>query len=147
MTTIREVRCDDLLELTSLTIGQTVMAPLRDLMSIMTEFPEYSLVCVSPGNRITGFIAAYNTGEGAERHCAINEIHYLRAEMFLMLMKAIEGEGLRSKFYLLILLSDYDEVFFGMGYTRHREYFDVIGGELVNKSILRKNLSGGDLHL
>ncbi|RZC67430.1 hypothetical protein C5167_011109 [Papaver somniferum] len=94
------------------------MAPLRDLMSIMTEFPEYSLVCVSPGNRITGFISAYNTGEGAERHCAINEIHYLRAEMFLMLMKAIEERAEEHK----------------MEYTRHREYFDVIGGELVNKS-------------
>ncbi|KAI3892268.1 hypothetical protein MKX03_030670 [Papaver bracteatum] len=136
MTTIREVRCDDLLELTPLTIGQTVMAPLRDLMSIMTEFPEYSLVCVSPGNRITGFIAAYNAGEGAERHCAINEVHYLRAEMFLMLMKAIEERAEEHKvFYVEVdLLSEYDEVFFEMGYTRHKEYYDLIVGELVNKS-------------
>ncbi|KAI3895013.1 hypothetical protein MKW92_036800 [Papaver armeniacum] len=90
------------------------MAPLRDLMSIMTEFPEYSLVCVSPGNRITSFIAVYNAGEGAERHCAINETHYLREEMFLMLMKAIEERAEdRKVFYLeVVSLSDYDEVFF-----------------------------------
>ncbi|KAI3934400.1 hypothetical protein MKW92_026651 [Papaver armeniacum] len=89
------------------------MAPLRDLMSIMTEFPEYSVVCVSPGNQITGFIAVYNA-EGAERHCAINETHYLRAEMFLMLMKAIEERVEDHKvFYLeVVSLSDYDEVFF-----------------------------------
>ncbi|KAI3839108.1 hypothetical protein MKW98_029445 [Papaver atlanticum] len=57
------------------------MGPLRKTMSIMAKFPEYSLVCVSPGNRITGFISGYNVRNGVERHCAINEMHYFRADM------------------------------------------------------------------
>ncbi|XP_026460385.1 uncharacterized protein LOC113361326 isoform X2 [Papaver somniferum] len=73
MTTIRELRCSDLLEITHMTMGQGNTGPLRDFMSIMMKFPEYSLVCVSPGNRITGFIAGCNTGKGVDRHCEINE--------------------------------------------------------------------------
>ncbi|KAI3913376.1 hypothetical protein MKW92_001501 [Papaver armeniacum] len=88
------------------------MAPLRDLMSIMTEFPSTLLFVYLPAIEFLVF-AVYNA-EGAERHCAINETHYLRAEMFLMLMKAIEEKFEDHKvFYLeVVSLSDYDEVFF-----------------------------------
>ncbi|KAI3881230.1 hypothetical protein MKW92_003387 [Papaver armeniacum] len=77
------------------------MAPLRDLMSIMTEFPEYSLV-----------FALYNA-EGAERHCAINETHYRESEKcFDNRWKELFRTNHKVFYLEVVSLSDYDEVFF-----------------------------------
>ncbi|KAI3892816.1 hypothetical protein MKW92_019954 [Papaver armeniacum] len=95
------------------------MAPLRDLMSIMTEFPSTLLFVYLTAIELLVLFLCIMRGEGAERHCAINETHYEREEMFLMLMKAIEERAEeivtnnRKVFYLeVVSLSDYDEVFF-----------------------------------
>ncbi|KAI3866832.1 hypothetical protein MKX03_006722 [Papaver bracteatum] len=151
MSTIRELRCSDLLEITHMTMGN--MGPLRDFMLFMAKFPEYSLVCVSPGNRIKGFIAGYNTGKGVDRHCEINDLRFRDTDIIRMLLKAVEEraeKNPRKVFYVEVdVISDnqkYVELQKEMGYTCHKEYFDIIEGEMVNKTVLRKYLSGGDLH-
>ncbi|XP_026427309.1 N-terminal acetyltransferase B complex catalytic subunit NAA20-like [Papaver somniferum] len=154
MSTIRELRCSDLLEITHMTMGQGNMGPLRELMLIMAKFPEYSLVCVSPGNRIKGFIAGYNTGKGVDRDCEINDLRFRDTDIIWMLLKAVEEraeKNPRKVFFVEVdVLSENQklvELHKQMGYTCHKEYFDIIEGEMVNKTVFRKYLSGGDLHI
>ncbi|XP_026458523.1 N-alpha-acetyltransferase 20-like [Papaver somniferum] len=154
MTTIREICCNDLLGMTNMMMGQESMSrPLSDYMSTMSEYPEYSLVAVAPGNQIEGYITAINVGEGLEKHCEIKEMHYLRGDMAEMLLKTVEetADNMHNVYYLEVDLQSDNEkyltLFKKIGYTCSKEYYDVIHGELVNKTVLKKYLSGGGLHL
>ncbi|KAI3932155.1 hypothetical protein MKW92_000291 [Papaver armeniacum] len=154
MTTIREICCNDLLAITHMMMGtqESMGRPLSDYMSTMSEYPEYSLVAVAPGNQIEGYITAINVGEGLEKHCEIKEMHYLRGDMAEMLLKTVEetADNMHNVYLEVDLHSDnqkYLELFNKIGYTCNKEYYDVIHGELVNKTKLRKYLSGGGLHL
>ncbi|MCL7030414.1 hypothetical protein MKW94_009926 [Papaver nudicaule] len=71
-------------------------------MSITMEHPEYFLVTVSPGDRITGFVCAYNPGEGIERHCGVHDMRGLTDEMLESLLKALEetADKIHKVFYL-----------------------------------------------
>ncbi|KAI3863822.1 hypothetical protein MKW98_031414 [Papaver atlanticum] len=154
MTAIREICCNDLLSMTHMTMAQESMGrPLSDYMSTMSEYPENSLVAVAPGNQIEGYITAINAGEGLEKHCEIKEMYFLRGDMAEILLKTVEetADNMHNVYYLEVdLHSDnqkYLELFKKIGYTCSKEYYDVIRGELVNKTVLKKDLSGGGLHL
>ncbi|XP_026445032.1 N-alpha-acetyltransferase 20-like [Papaver somniferum] len=114
--------------------------PLSDYMSTMSEYPEYSLVAVAPGNQIEGYITAINVGEGLEKHCEIKEMHYLRGDMAEMLLKTVEetADNMHNVYYLEVdLHSDnqkYLELFNKVGYTCSKEYYDVIRGDLSSRN-------------
>ncbi|XP_026429135.1 uncharacterized protein LOC113325126 [Papaver somniferum] len=67
-------------------------ATIRELRTLgdYIKFPECSLGCVSADNRITGFLAGYNTRKGVERHCTINELPFRDTDIIQMLLKAVE---------------------------------------------------------
>ncbi|MCL7036344.1 hypothetical protein MKW94_022709 [Papaver nudicaule] len=146
MTTIRRLCCNDLLDITDLTI-ELDMPSLSFYMDSMAEFPEYCLVVESPGNRIKGFICAYNSGEGEENHCEIADlIHMNIAEMLVQALEE-KADKIYNVYYVKIEVPlDHQQsldLFKNMGYTsiKEKEYFDVVDGELTERTIFQKDLS------
>lgn len=77
MTTIRNLCCNDLLDITHMLIDiPESMSPLSHYMVNMAEFSNNCLVAVAPGNQIKGYITALNEGKGKEKRCEISEMNY-----------------------------------------------------------------------
>ncbi|MCL7029663.1 hypothetical protein MKW94_004822 [Papaver nudicaule] len=154
MTSIRRACLNDLLDMTHLSMdGRKLWAPGSEFVSLMMVHPEYFLVTLGPGDRITGFVCAFNTGEGIERHCQGHTMRGLREELIESLLKALEetADKIHKVFFLEFNVPreyrQFLDLYKKMGYTCIDEYFDVVDGELKENTRLRKDLSAGDLHL
>ncbi|KAI3881583.1 hypothetical protein MKX03_012555 [Papaver bracteatum] len=160
MTTIRNLCCNDLLDITQIHMIMGVresMGPLSDYMMNMAECSYYCLVSVAPGNRIKGYITAFNQGKGKEKHCEISEMSYCYPREDIghtvgMLVKTLDeaADKMHDTNYLEVDMpsdSCYLKLFNKIGYACNKEYFDVVDGELINMTTLRKNLSDRGLHL
>ncbi|MCL7037208.1 hypothetical protein MKW94_012747, partial [Papaver nudicaule] len=138
MTTIRRFCCNDLLDITDLTIHLDIPS-LSLYLGNMALFPECCLVVESPGNRIKGFICAYNWGDGKEKHCAISQVSYMKESVVEMLVQALEERAhkIHKVYYVRMKVpsdnQQFLDLFKSMGYTpiKEKEYFDVGDRELI----------------
>ncbi|KAI3892462.1 hypothetical protein MKX03_012680 [Papaver bracteatum] len=158
MTTIRNLCCNDLLDITHMIMGiPESMSPLSHYMVNMAECRIYCLVSVAPGNRIKGYITALNEGKGKEKRCELSEMNYCyltedighTAEMLVKTLDEAADKMHHVNYLEMDMRSDscYLKSFNKIGYACNKEYFDVVDGELINMTTLRKNLSGRGLHL
>ncbi|MCL7036896.1 hypothetical protein MKW94_018582 [Papaver nudicaule] len=111
MTTIRRLCCNDLLDITYTTIHLD-MPSLSFHMGSMALFPEYCLVVEGPGNRIRGFICAYNWGEGEEKHCEIADLIHIDENIAEMLVQALEvkADKIQKVYYVKMEVHDQQSI-------------------------------------
>ncbi|KAI3917760.1 hypothetical protein MKW98_021522 [Papaver atlanticum] len=158
MTTIRNLCCNDLLDISHMIMGiPESMSPLSHYMLNMAECPNYCLVAVAPGNRIKGYFTALSEGKGKEKRCEISEMNYCyprenighTAEMLVKTLDETADKMHHVNYLEVDVPSDscYLKMFKNIGYACNKEYFDVVDRELINMTTLRKNLSGRGLHL
>ncbi|RZC81700.1 hypothetical protein C5167_044274 [Papaver somniferum] len=154
MTTIRNLCCNDLLDITHMLIDiPESMSPLSHYMVNMAEFSNNCLVAVAPGNQIKGYITALNEGKGKEKRCEISEMNYCyptedighTAEILVKTLDEAADKMHHVNYLEIDMPSDscYLKMFKNLSASLNHNFDQFLHA----LDALRKNLSGGGLHL